>query len=79
MLVKTILELNNNLSNEEQIDEMFYQVSAALEEIQNYKISYLLHIARGNEEKKEAMEDIKETLQEILDFICNRERNAINN
>jgi len=70
MLRKTILELNQNLSNEEQIDEMFNQVSAALEEIQNYKISYLLHIARENEEKREVMKDIKESLKEILDFIA---------
>ena len=78
MLVKTILELNPSLDNEELIDEMFYHVSAALEEIQNYKISYLLHVATENEEKKEAMEDIKESSKEILDFI-DGDKNAINN
>ena len=78
MLRKTILEFNNNLSNEEQRYEMFYCVSAALEEIQNYKISYLLHVAREDEEKKEAMKDIKESLKEILDFV-NGVENAINN
>ena len=79
MLRKTILELNQNLSNKEQRYEMLCQVAAALEEIKNYKINYVLYdedISIAQE--KEEIEDIKESLKEILDFV-NGAENAINN
>lgn len=70
MLRKTILEISEGLTKEEKIKDIAINISRALEEIQNYKIAYILHVENASlEEKRKELDDILSSFTEIKEFI----------
>jgi len=70
MLCKIILEISNGLNEDEKIEEIAVNISRALEEIQNYKIAYILNVESATlEEKKKELDGILTAFDEIKDFI----------
>ena len=70
MLYKTILELKDNLSKDEKIDDICNNIYAALEEIQNYQIAYIQNVpSLSLNDKEKEFEEIISSLNEIINFI----------
>jgi len=69
MLRKTELKIDKDLDKESQIFNMCCNISAALEEIENYQIAYITSFELSVKDREKGLEMIEESLLEIVDFI----------
>jgi len=70
MLYKTILEIEKGLNEDDKVVEIATNISRALEEIQNYKIAYILSVENASlQDKKKELQGILNAFDEIKDFV----------